>query len=42
MLNFEPDELRRDIIDAEEKSMVLYQRAAVLEDENKRLRLKFN
>lgn len=36
------EELRRAAIDSEEKSMMLYSRNAVLEDENKRLRNKFN
>jgi hypothetical protein len=36
------EELKREAINAEEKSMMLYSRNAVLEDENKRLRNKFN
>ena len=36
------EELKRACIEAEEKSMKLHSRNAVLEDENKRLRNKFN
>lgn len=38
----DPEDLKRECINAEEKSMKLYSRNAVLEDENKRLRNKFN
>ena len=36
------EELKRACIEAEEKSITLHSRNAVLEDENKRLRNKFN
>lgn len=36
------DEIKRACIASEEKSMMLHSRNAVLEDENKRLRNKFN